>query len=55
MNRVEFEVDDNVALLIETMAKSEGVDIATISKEALGQYLKKFTEGCITTLLRKAV
>ena len=55
MNRVEFEVDEKVALLVETMAKAEGVDVATISKEALGQYLKKFTEGCITTLLRKAV
>ena len=49
MNRVVFNLDASTVALVETMAKTEGVAISQISREALVTYLKKFKEGCITT------
>lgn len=49
MKRVEFELDDATSALVEAMAKSEGVQVEQISREALTAHLKKFTSRCITT------
>ena len=53
MKRVEFELDDVTSALVEAMAKSEGVQVEQISREALAEYLKNFTSRCITTLVGK--
>lgn len=53
MNQVVFDLDDATAALVETMAKAEGITVEQLSKEAIAESLKKFTDGCITTLLRK--
>ena len=46
---IEVDCDENIAKLIEEMANAEGTTPEDISKNALQEYLKKFTQRCITT------
>lgn len=54
MNQVVFDLDDTTAALVEVMAKAEGITVEAMAKEAIAEMIKKFTDGCITTLLCKA-
>lgn len=46
-----IDIDNDTEFLIRAMAQDEGVSAEKISREALANYLKKFTRGCITTRL----
>ncbi len=50
MNQISIEIDEVTEELIKRLAAEAGMSISDFSRNALIDYAKKFTDGCITTL-----
>lgn len=50
MNQISIEVDDDTEKLLERLADEAGMSKSDFSRNALLDYVKKFPDGCITTL-----
>ena len=49
MGMIKIELDSKTEMVLDQMAKDESISPEQLSKIALQDYLKKFTQRCITT------